>query len=575
LAIWGYAIWTLLSMLWADSPGLAWEGANRTILFAALASLALATPAPARQLALVGHALVAGISLLAIITLLRMRASGPELFLAGRLDSPVGYRNGTAALFAFPVWPLIVLAATHGRGPALRAGAMAWAVLCLGLSFSTQSRGVALGLVCGGLLALTLAPDRVRRAWLALIALGAVALVSGPLLEPYDAFTSSGTPADPDAIRHAANALTAITVGTFVAAFAFSLLDNGLRSPQLAPLRRIASWALGAVAVVGVIGALAAVGNPVDYIDEKWSEFRDLNASTTTGDTRLGSVSGQRYDLWRVALDEWRGAPLTGVGEGNYPFDYYVERRTDRNLTDPHSLPMRVLAETGLVGAALLAAFLVALLVALARGWRATPQEIRRPAAALAAAGAGVNGHNTVDRLWLVTGLTGLGIVAFALAASMVARAAAEIDGQPTVLSSGRGPAWVLASAGLALASVSVATMFLSDVHLRRARADAGLRPSSVLSEARAVARLNPWNVEARWLKAGAQERLGQMDAARAELRQALRMEPRNFATLGLLGDFEARRGRLPQARGYYAEALRLNPLDVGLRDLARGRFGG
>src|SRR4051812_4950190 len=171
-AIWGFAAWTLLSMLWAESPALAWEGANRTILYAALASLALLTAAPARQLEFVGNALVAGISLLAVVTLLRIRANGPDLFLAGRLDSPVGYRNGTAALFAFPVWPLIVIGATRGRSPALRAGALAWAVLCLGLAFSTQSRGVALGLACGGLVALALGPDRLKRAWLAILVVG-------------------------------------------------------------------------------------------------------------------------------------------------------------------------------------------------------------------------------------------------------------------------------------------------------------------------------------------------------------------------------------------------------------------
>src|SRR3954467_13345816 len=35
-AAWGFAGWTLVSMLWADSPALAWVGANRTILYAAL-----------------------------------------------------------------------------------------------------------------------------------------------------------------------------------------------------------------------------------------------------------------------------------------------------------------------------------------------------------------------------------------------------------------------------------------------------------------------------------------------------------------------------------------------------------
>src|SRR3954453_12563460 len=41
VAIWAFAAWTLFSATWAQSAALAWEGANRTILYAALATLAL------------------------------------------------------------------------------------------------------------------------------------------------------------------------------------------------------------------------------------------------------------------------------------------------------------------------------------------------------------------------------------------------------------------------------------------------------------------------------------------------------------------------------------------------------
>src|SRR4051794_35351705 len=90
IAIWAFAGWTLLSGAWAESPSLAWQGADRTILYAALVTLALLLLAPARRLAFVGQASVAGISLLAAVTLVRMRGHGSDLFLAGRLDSPVG-----------------------------------------------------------------------------------------------------------------------------------------------------------------------------------------------------------------------------------------------------------------------------------------------------------------------------------------------------------------------------------------------------------------------------------------------------------------------------------------------------
>src|SRR5215813_7366177 len=40
--VWAFAAWTLLSALWADSPAAAWEGAARTILYAAVITVPLA-----------------------------------------------------------------------------------------------------------------------------------------------------------------------------------------------------------------------------------------------------------------------------------------------------------------------------------------------------------------------------------------------------------------------------------------------------------------------------------------------------------------------------------------------------
>ena len=119
--------------------------------------------------------------------------------------------------------------------------------------------------------------------------------------------------------------------------------------------------------LAAVAGGLIVAGNPVELVRDKANEFKQLDAAAP-GETRLGSTCGQRYDLWRIALNEFSSAPLTGVGEGSYPQRYYVERKTDRNLSTPHSLPFAVLAETGLVGLLLLLALPVAAVVAVARG---------------------------------------------------------------------------------------------------------------------------------------------------------------------------------------------------------------
>ena len=139
--VWAFAAWTLLSSLWAESAARAWEGAGRTILYAAVITVPLALRGR-RQALWVGQGIFAGVGLVAVITLISLLANGADLFLAGRLDDPLGYRNATATLFAFVFWPLIGFASERGRNTPLRAFSFAVATLSLGLAFLTQSRGV-------------------------------------------------------------------------------------------------------------------------------------------------------------------------------------------------------------------------------------------------------------------------------------------------------------------------------------------------------------------------------------------------------------------------------------------------
>src|SRR5205823_592505 len=147
------------------------------------------------------------------------------------------------------------------------------------------------------------------------------------------------------------SALTLLTAAAFAAGTVFALVAGGLRASaeNVAVVRKVAGAALAVLATVALVGGIAAVGNPVSYAQEKYREFHTLDPGQAS-DTRLGSVGGQRYDLWRIAWDEFKAEPVHGVGAASYPFGYYRERRTDRNLTDPHSLPMALLAETGIVG---------------------------------------------------------------------------------------------------------------------------------------------------------------------------------------------------------------------------------
>lgn len=560
--LWGYAGWSLLSVLWADAPGRALEAGVRDALYAGLLTLPLTTVRSAAVARRLCAALVAGLAVIVVATYAAMLIDGTDLFLAGRLDDPVGYRNGTAALFALSFWPLVCVACVRQNNALLRAAAMALAVLALGLAFLTQSRGVMLGFVAGGAVAIALGPDRVRRVWFALLAAAALAAVAERLLTPYDAFIARRV-ATADDIAQASSALGIVAVVAFFVVLVLALLDGGLRvsTGVMQLVRRLAIGGLVALAVAGGAAAYIAVGNPITYVGDKIDEF-GRSEQRADRQTRLGATGGPRAELYRVALVEFRSSPLTGVGQGNFGVGWYEERRNRRNLSDPHSLALGILAETGIVGALLFLTFLVAAVLTLARRVRDLPPDTRRWASAMAAAAAVAIAQASVDWLWLIPGVAGLALLCAGLALSL-----STTSDTPGPERRRRGATRWVTAAVPAVAALLAGALYFSDVQVRKARA--ATTAEAQIDAARSAERFNPFAVSPHYLEAGALETLGRTDAARAELREALDTEPRSFVTLALLGDLEVRAGRRAEAIRYYRRALELNPLDTGLQQLA------
>jgi hypothetical protein len=567
VGIWGLAAWSLLSMLWADSKVDAWVAGNQGILYAAIVTVPVMLPMSRRALATAGWAVAVGIGLIGVYTLAQLLTDGGAQFLAGRLNGPINYRNATALLFSLPVWPLVIAAASRDNHRSLRAAALSLATLCLGLAFLTQSRGIVLGLAVGGCVAIAVGPERVRRIWTAIVVVAGLAAASHWLLIPYRAFDGGKGYVTQHEIATAAVALTELTGLAFLVGLLIALFDAGLRpgSPRMRWVHRVSRLALSAGTAVAIAGALVAIGNPVTYAHRKWDDFRSLN-STTSSNIRLLSTGGQRYDLWRVALKEFGTAPVLGVGAGNYSFDYYRFRGTNRNLSDPHSLAFALLSENGLVGVLLMLLFLGGIVGMMRSRWRVLDRGAKRAAIASAAAGAVLIGQASVDWIWLIPGLTAIGLFLLSLAAAQVAASSAERPAGAVHLS---GPLRILAAVPLLITVICVLTLYLSDAYIQRARSVSMAAPAE-LSAAQAAGTFDPWSVTSHYLQASAYETSGERGLAYAQLIDALRMEPRNFATMGVLGDFEARRGNLAAARSYYRRALALNPLDSGLQQLAR-----
>jgi hypothetical protein len=578
---WGLAGWAALSASWAAAPAAALEGAGQLTFYAAILTLPLLAIGQARALRVAAHGIVVGIALIGLYALVAMFSDGQSIFLAGRLNGPIEYRNATALLFCLAYWPLIVLAAARGRGRLLRALCLGMAETMLGLAFLTQSRGVLLGLSCGAAIALLLGPDRVRRVWLALLSLVLLAGFAPSLLTPYHAFAGGHGVVSAHDIKVAAEALLGLSVVGAVVGFLLAVWDDGLRvkSPAMGRVRAGARVGLVAVALVALAGGWAAVhGNPAHELSVKWREFRSLE-SYGTSTTRYTSAEGQRYDLWRVAYDEFREHPLGGVGEGSYQFDYYRKRASDRNLNDPHGLLFQLAGELGAVGLLLFALIPLGLLGSFARWWRLAAAGVRREVGGLTAAGVTFIGQSFVDWMWHIPGLAALGMLCLGVAAALLARSAGEakaltLTAAPSGAALGLAPsrfAGRLAAATLLLAGVALTfTLYLSDFYIRRARDELGHSPQAQLADARTASQFDPWSTDPHYLEASALESMGDRPGARAQLLSALRLEPTNQVPLGLLGDFEARGGHYRVARSYYRRALALNPLDTGLQQLAR-----
>jgi UDP-GlcNAc:undecaprenyl-phosphate GlcNAc-1-phosphate transferase len=565
----GFALWALLSTRWADAVGPALVVTDRwLVLVALLAVLLLVIRSDARAAWALGCA-GAGLLVVALGVVLRLLGSDPgALLLDGRLDAPIGYINGGGAAYAAGMF--LALALAEQRRPALAGpGAAALAVFA-GLALLTQSRGTLLAIAGTLVVVFAVVPGRARRAGALVIALGAVAVMSGPLLHVYDVAQDARLePGDGHAAGWAL--LAAALLGGGVWAAVSAVLARRPASAGWAPPR----WAVAGIAAVSLAGVVAVGAASADRVRAQVDAFTQLDddGRPDADQTRLLSGSGNRYDFWRVAVNSWRDEPVVGLGAGGYRAAYLLERRAPEEVGQPHSLPLQALSELGLIGGALLVTFLVAIAFGAApvvRRARSAPL-----ARAVAVGGAGLTLtwliQTSVDWLHLFPGLTALALVG---AAALMHTDQAD----PGALPVGRGHSGtalaVVVTLSLVAAGALLARQGLTDVYTDRAQRALGDDPAAAAIEARRAMRLDPHAVAPGYTLAAARARQADPQGAIAALEEAARRDPTTPVTWELLGDLYVRLGRVGEARRAYAEALARNPRSPRLQALVTDPLG-
>jgi tetratricopeptide (TPR) repeat protein len=531
-----FTVWSFVSVAWAGVQGDAWDGANRTLLYAVVyATFALLWWRPPEAVLVLGlfalgTAAVGGIAL---------AAEGAEAFNGNRLAAPTGYENASAALFLMAFWPAVALAARPEVHWAVRSLFLAAGGLLLQLALLAQSRG---SLVAGSIALLVLvlvSRERLRLVAVLLLVAAAVAATLLPLLD----VVAAGSEAEvrravgPERVAVALSTLALLLLGALL----FFVGQTGrLRRgrPHFESGRRVA-------AVVAFVLALLA--------------FCAAAAVWTLGDAPRPGLETGRYDMWRVAAGEVADHPLLGVGVDNFAVDFARERRTGEEPLYPHSLALRPFSQTGLIGGALFLGFVAASLAA-ALPRRREPDSL--PAAAAAAGlASGVYWlvHGSIDWLWEIPAL-GVSALALLGLASSLARSTPRETARTQAHST---EALAGAAALFAAAAASFAFPGLAALELERGVRAWPDSPDRALSHLERAHGLNPLSERADVVAGTLALRDGDTGQAHAAFQRALARNPDDWYVhlqLALLAEEE---GRSLEALARLEHARSLNPREL------------
>lgn len=567
VALVGLGLWTLVSAFWSPAPDVAVFDAQRLFGYALvfLLGLWLCNLLGSRmKLSLAPVVVAAAIGGVAVIVgLLSSENPRSLLEIDGTLDYPLGYRNANAAFFAIALFPALGLAAERGLDKRLRAAALGTATLCISLFLLCQSRGSAPAIVLAVVVYLLLSPVRVRAfSWLLLAAVPAV-LIFPSLAELYVAVSDDGLGRSIDEMHNAGvvvaiAAITGVVLGALAALFEDRL--PGLGSNTAASNRRVALL-LAVLAVAGAIGFVSAVGDPVDWVGQRVDEIREGGDAPTSEGSRFSlNASSDRYDLWRVAVDDFTEDPLLGDGAGGYQYTYAQKREVSyQDARDAHSVELELLAELGLPGLTLLIVALVAAATAVTRA-RRLGSSVAGLGAITLASGTYWLAHSSIDWFWPYPGATAPVMMMLGAAcapAALALRPASKRKWRP----------WLIG--GLVILALSAVPPFLSERYVDNAyagwRDDIG-RAYDDLGRAQS---LNPLS-DGPLLAEGAIARAaGDRTRALSAFRKAAAKRPEEWAAHYLIAVLEADSDPL-LARNEINVALELNPLSEPVRQLAR-----
>jgi hypothetical protein len=572
--------WAALSALWSPAPDVAIADAQRILVYGLGFGLGIwlaVLLGPRLGLSLIplaGAGVFAGTA--AVLALLT--GDQPQTYMGtdASLEFPLGYRNANAAFFAIAFFAALGLASDRDLDWRARAVALAGATLCLDLGLLSQSRGSVPAAAVALVVYVLVSPFRLRAVcWLALGVLPALGVIPA-LTDLYRAANDEGIATVVDQMRAAGTAV-AVTAGVAgILGAAAALLERRLPRVAGSPTvgNRIVLAGTAAIVVALAVTFVVRVGDPVDWVGNRVEEFKgggtpDLSEQSS----RFGlSVESDRYDLWRVALDDAGDDPLLGDGGGGFQYTYLLKREVVlQTARDAHSIELEVLAELGVPGLALLLCALGGAAIGAFRARRLRgptngdpSSRLDAPAAGLAAialtCGAYWLAHASIDWFWAYSVISApvLALLGSACGAAM------RTSDPPR-----RGRARPLIIAGAVALALSAVPFFLSERYVNDAYAEWRSDLTRAYDDLDRAQALNPFSDTPLLAEGAIADAAGDRGRALEAFREAAEDRPEEWATHYLLAELLANE-RPELARSELERARELNPLSAEVSELGR-----
>lgn len=549
-------VWTGLTVWWSIAGDRSFDALGKALVLVAFGVVGLAAAVlPGRPVRAVALILAAALGAALCWALLgkAVPALGPDdAGRVARLRGSIGYWNALALLadaaLGLGLWLVATIRDRFGRPVGALLLFLATLVVLL-----TQSRaGLVAGLAVVALV-LALTTNRVEAAVFGMLACGPALLVAGWAFTRPALVEDGAASADRVSSGATFGALTLLGVVVVLVAVGKVPVVRLVATRRRAVVRGLLG-ASAALIAAGLLGLVAAVGNPATWIANQVTSAGEV----VNGPGRFGRLeTNNRTVWWGEAWEVFRASPAGGTGASTFEIARKRVRADAQNVSAPHSVPLQLLSDTGLPGLLLALTFVVGVAIGIRAALRRLEDEERAAAVALVALPFAFALHALVD----------LDLDFLAVAApTMLVSAALLGAGRPAAARPGG-----LVTAGVVVAAVAAAWVLVAPALSTRSvetayrQVDEG-RIDAAGSAARRAQRLNPLSPEPLYARAAAATAADNPAAADALYVQATRLQPENPATWYELGLYRYIEGDLCGA--YYAlnAAYTLDPNSTYLR---------